>query len=177
MARLLLRGGAEKGGSTHYTHAQRRRAAPATHTVRPATTVLVVEDDLAIRTMIIEALKLEGYEGNGVPDTPSALEHIRHSRPDLIITDYHLPGADGLELLRSLQTQGFGDIPALVISADVRPPDWPITSFIPKPFDLDAILRAVRRALGKATGEEQKSDSRPWLGLASWLVGPELGPA
>ena len=82
-----------------------------------------------------------------------------------------------LELLRSLQTQGFGDIPALVISADVRPPDWPITSFIPKPFDLDAILRAVRRALGKATGEEQKSDSRPWLGLASWLVGPELGPA
>ncbi len=98
--------------------------------------------------MILEALKLEGYMASGVADMPAGLDHVRASRPELIITDYHLPGKDGLELLRTLREEGFGDIPALVISADIRPPDWPITSFIPKPFELEAVLMAVRSALG-----------------------------
>jgi CheY-like chemotaxis protein len=148
--------------------------------VRRATTVLVVEDDPAIRTLILETLKVEGYNATGVGDTTAAMEDVRggRRRPDLIITDYHLPGADGLELVRLLQAEGFGDIPALVISADVRPPDWPMTSFIPKPFDLDAILRAIRRALGKPSGEpDQRSDSRPEVGSASWFGVPELALA
>ena len=144
--------------------------------VRRATTVLVVEDDAAIRTMIVEALKMEGYDPTAVSNTPTALEHIRAHRPDLIITDYHLPGADGLELLRSLQAEGFGDVPALVISADVRPPDLPVTSFIPKPFELEAILRAVRRVLGKRTEDpDQRTQSRApgRLGWASLLAKPQ----
>jgi len=132
--------------------------------------VLVVEDDQAIRNMVLEALRLEGYRGTGVADTPAALAAIRKGRPDLVITDYHLPGADGLELLRALQVEGFGDIPALVVSADARPPDWPVTSFIPKPFDLDAVLRAVRRALGKSTAnrtsEPSRMAGRAWPGRA-----------
>lgn len=116
--------------------------------MRETAAVLVVEDDAAIRLMIVEALKLEGYSPSAVADTPEALAHIRIRRPDLIITDYHLPGTDGLALLRTLQAEGFGDIPALVISADVRPSGIPPSSFIPKPFELEAIVRAVRRALG-----------------------------
>jgi CheY-like chemotaxis protein len=122
--------------------------------VRRARTVLVVEDDAAIRNMILEALKLEGYMPSGVADTAAALDHIRASRPELIITDYHLPGKDGLEMLHALRDEGYGDIPALVISADVRPPDWPITSFIPKPFELEAVLMAVRSALGINPGSQ-----------------------
>ena len=148
--------------------------------MRRATTVLVVEDDDAIRLMIVEALKLEGYDPAAVGNTPTALEHIRRQRPDLIITDYHLPGPDGLELLRSLQAEGFGDVPALVISADVRPPDLPVTSFIPKPFELDAILRAVRRVLGKRKKDtDQRAESRSpgRLAWASWLASPEMALA
>ncbi|MBV8085523.1 MAG: response regulator [Chloroflexi bacterium] len=141
--------------------------------MRRATTVLVVEDDASIRQMIVSALEVEGYRGTGVGDTPAALEQIRRRRPDLIITDYHLPGQDGLELLRALQAEGFGDIPALVISADVRPPDVPPSTFIPKPFELDAILRAVRRALGRPD-PGQPQQSKGGLSLASWLRGPEL---
>ena len=141
--------------------------------MRRATTVLVVEDDPAIRQMIISALSLEGYRGSGAPDTPGALAEVRRHRPDLIITDYHLPGADGLELLRALQNEGFADIPTLVISADVRPPDVPQTSFIPKPFELDAILRAVRRALGRSEqpGEDRPGDT-PQLAWASLFGQP-----
>jgi CheY-like chemotaxis protein len=138
---------------------------------------LVVEDDVAIRKMVLEALRLEGYLGTGAADTPAALAEIRKRRPDLIITDYHLPGADGLELLRALQSEGFSDIPALVISADARPPDWPVTSFIPKPFDLDAIVRAVRRALGKPSGgadQRAESDSRLRVAWATWLSSPGM---
>ncbi|HEY8693256.1 MAG TPA: response regulator [Chloroflexota bacterium] len=148
--------------------------------MRRATTVLVVEDDDAIRLMIVEALKLEGYDPAAVGNTPTALEHIRRQRPDLIITDYHLPGPDGLELLRSLQAEGFGDVPALVISADVRPPDLPVTSFIPKPFELDAILRAVRRVLGKRKKDtDQRAESRSpgRLAWASWLASTEMALA
>jgi len=139
----------------------------------------VVEDDPSIRELIVTALQMEGYRGTGAGDTTAALAQIRRHRPDLIITDYHLPGQDGLELLRALRTEGFGDIPALVISADVRPPDLPVTSFIPKPFDLDAILRAVRGALGKSgqSGSQQPSqlgvDGLRW---ASWLS-PRTGLA
>jgi CheY-like chemotaxis protein len=116
----------------------------------------VVEDDQSIRQMILETLRTDGYQATGVADTPAALAHVRQQRPDLIITDYHLPGADGLQLLRSLRDEGFGDIPTLVISADVRPPDFPSASFIPKPFELDTILRAVRRALGRSSSAEQR---------------------
>ena len=141
--------------------------------------MLVVEDDAAIRTMIVEALKLEGYSPTAVGSTPEALARIRRRRPDLIITDYHLPGADGLELLRALQAEGFGDVPALVISADARPPDLPVTSFIPKPFELDAILRAVRRVLGKREDSDQQAHSGGpgRLAWASWLAGPEMALA
>lgn len=119
--------------------------------------ILVVEDDSAIRQMILETLRSDGYEATGVADTAAALAHVREQRPDLIITDYHLPGADGLELLRSLRDEGFGDVPTLVISADVRPPDFPSASFIPKPFELDTILRAVRRALGRGNSLDQQT--------------------
>src|SRR5579859_1324261 len=137
--------------------------------VRRPTTILVVEDDTAIRDLMLEALRSDGYAVEGAADAPTALDAIRHQRPDLIVTDYHLPGADGLELLRLLQQEGFSDVPALVVSADTRPPGWPATSFIPKPFELDAILRAVRRALGLS--ENCASEQPGGLGpaLASFL--------
>ena len=147
--------------------------------VSRSTTVLVVEDDISIRRMMLAALESEGYGVSGAADTTEALTAIRERRPDLIITDYHLPGADGLELLRALQTEGFGDIPALVISADVRPPDVPANSFISKPFDLDSVLRAVRRALGR-TDQSSRAIPQPRLagfGWVSWLGQPVLVPA
>jgi CheY-like chemotaxis protein len=119
--------------------------------------ILVVEDDAAIRHMILDTLQIDGHQATGVPDTLAALEEIRQHRPELIITDYHLPGADGLELLRMLRDEGFGDIPTLIVSADVRPPEFPAASFIPKPFELDTILRAVRRALARPDSREQRA--------------------
>lgn len=139
----------------------------------------MVEDDAAIRQLIIEALLADGYQAFGAGDAPSALNAVRSQRPDLIITDYHLPGSDGLELLRSLQEGGFADVPALVVSADNRPPDWPVTSFIPKPFDLEVILRAVRRALG-LPGPENAGGSCAFElsdALATLFGPPELGLA
>ncbi|HEX6511251.1 MAG TPA: response regulator [Chloroflexota bacterium] len=148
--------------------------------MRRTTTILVVEDDSAIRAMLIETLRSDGYSVDGVSDTPAALEAIRSARPDLVITDYHLPGIDGLELLRSLQAEGFGDVPTLVISADARPPDLPTTSFLGKPFELDAILRAVRRALGRDIGQsdQQAESGGSWLpGFASLLGSPGVARA
>ncbi len=146
--------------------------------MRGATKILVVEDDAAIRQLILEALCSDGYAAEGAADAPTALQAIRHQRPDLIVTDYHLPGSDGLELLRLLQQEGFADVPALVVSADNRPPEWPATSFIPKPFELEVILGAVRRALGFGNGERAADRHEGGLGpaLASLLFpARELG--
>jgi CheY-like chemotaxis protein len=125
--------------------------------VRREVPILVVEDDAAIRQMIVETLRIDGYRAAGVADTTAAMSYVQQQRPDLVIADYHLPGTDGLELLRSLREGGFGDIPTLVISADVRPPDVPAASFIPKPFELDTILRGVRRALGRPKVNDQRT--------------------
>ncbi len=146
--------------------------------MRGPTKILVVEDDAAIRSLILEALRCDGYFAEGAADAPSALQAIRSQRPDLIVTDYHLPGSDGLELLRLLQHEGFSDVPALVVSADNRPPEWPATSFIPKPFELEVILGAVRRALGFGNGNGTSDRHEGGLGpaLASLLFpARELG--
>ncbi|HTH78200.1 MAG TPA: protein kinase [Ramlibacter sp.] len=67
------------------------------------TTILIVEDDDAIRNNVIRLLKLEGYEIDSATNGRAGLERARASRPEVIITDVGMPVMDGFEMLEAIR--------------------------------------------------------------------------
>mgnify|MGYP001627219942 CR=1 FL=1 len=67
------------------------------------TTILVVEDDDAIRNNIARLLKLEGYEVSAAANGTEGLERARALRPDVVISDINMPGLDGFALVEALR--------------------------------------------------------------------------
>jgi len=68
------------------------------------TTILIVEDDDAIRNNITRLLKLEGYEIVAAVNGREGLERVREARPDVVITDIGMPEMDGFELLETIRS-------------------------------------------------------------------------
>ena len=116
--------------------------------------ILVVEDDEVQRELMRMTLERAGYEVAAAEDGARGFELAVSSRPDLIITDVQMPGADGVSLVRQVRqtpeieatlilvTTGFGTGSAtytLTQGAD---------AYEPKPLDPDALRESVRRLLG-----------------------------
>jgi CheY-like chemotaxis protein len=113
--------------------------------------ILVVEDEEDIRELLCELLSssLENVIVEGRGDGPSALRAIAASPPDLIITDYKMPGMNGLDFLAHVRLQ-LPNVPAILITAF---PDLEIAvrainearvqSFLQKPVEPQQVLRVV----------------------------------
>lgn len=119
----------------------------------PAATVLVVEDNAQVRRTIVRSLLGNGYGVVEACDSYEALE-IVESRPgtvSLVVTDLVLPGANGLDLVKSIQRREPG-VRVVFMSAYGDDP-WGLRSRIPedqflgKPFSLNDLLSAVRSSL------------------------------
>ena len=65
-------------------------------------TVLVVDDDPAVRTAMRQMMERQGYEVHLAQDGPEALEIARAQPPDLILCDYRMPQMDGIEVLKAM---------------------------------------------------------------------------
>ncbi len=118
-------------------------------------TVLVAEDDEAIRELILHHLACEGFAGVGAPDGLSAVRKVREGC-DLIILDLGLPGLDGFEVARRAR-EIRASLPILVLSARSGEIDrllgfeLGIDDFVAKPFsprELVARVRAILRRHG-----------------------------
>lgn len=123
---------------------------------RQATTakagILVVDDDVSIRHTLVDLLEDAGYVVEAVGNGEEAMEAMRRSSVDLVLTDLRLPGIDGIELLRKLQgvdsrllgivLTGYG-----TVTHAVRAMKAGAFDFITKPFDLDAVEVSIQRAL------------------------------
>src|SRR5580658_7722013 len=71
--------------------------------------ILVVDDSKAMRTIVIRALRQAGYGDHAVQEAPSgveALKMITADPPDLVLSDWNMPGMTGLALLHALNAQG-----------------------------------------------------------------------
>jgi two-component system nitrogen regulation response regulator GlnG len=117
-------------------------------------TVLVVDDDAAIRTVVAQALRRAGHEVS-VADSLAQLERaLATALPDVIVTDVVLPDGDGIDHVRSVAAR-FPLLPIIVLSAQntlttaVRAAEVGAYEYLPKPFDLDVLARAVAGALGR----------------------------
>lgn len=115
--------------------------------------VLVVEDEKAINDLIAINLKREGYDVEQVFDGKEAIEKIRSQTYNLLILDWMLPNANGIEILGRIKSlkdnKGFG---VLMVTAKTQAEDIILgldsgaDDYVTKPFDL-SILRARAKAI------------------------------
>ena len=115
--------------------------------------ILVVDDEPAIRELIVAVLEDEGYAAIAAGSGPRALELLPHERPDLVLMDIMMPEMDGREALRRMREHPeWGRIPVVMMSAAFAPDriGQRVSAFLPKPFDLDHLLATVAGILDRA---------------------------
>ena len=119
----------------------------------PKETILVVEDDRSLREGLAMNFRLRGYRVVTASDGGEGLRAAFDERPDLVVLDLMLPGADGLEILSELRGREVG-VPVLILSArdrlsdKVRGLEVGADDYLTKPFELRELalrLRALDR--------------------------------
>jgi DNA-binding response OmpR family regulator len=78
--------------------------------------VMVVDDDLTVREVVVTYLRAAGYDVGEAADGESALAELRAERADLLVLDLMLPGIDGLEVCRRIRAAG-NDVPVIMLTA------------------------------------------------------------
>lgn len=128
--------------------------------------ILVVEDELFVRTLVQSRLEANGYEVTTASDGEQALGKARSEKPDLIILDLMLPKLDGARLCRLLKLDdNYKHIPILVLTARVQKESFQkaleagADAFLSKPFVPETLLDKVKQLLNKApSGGKNKGD-------------------
>ncbi|MGW0945037.1 response regulator transcription factor [Streptomyces sp. NPDC002623] len=115
-------------------------------------TVLLAEDDRAIRNALERALSLEGYRVTAVADGVEALAHAHKNPPDVLLLDVMMPGIDGLQVCRVLRAEGDRTpilmLTALVETADrIAGLDAGADDYVVKPFDVEEVFARLRALL------------------------------
>jgi two-component system, OmpR family, response regulator MprA len=130
--------------------------------------VLVVDDELAVRTSLHRALNLERYDVDLAQDGREALERVAQARYDAIVLDVSMPLLDGLEACRRLRSAG-DRTPVLMLTARdsvddrVAGLDAGADDYLVKPFalrELQARLRALLRRVDGPSDELRFGDLR-----------------
>jgi two-component system response regulator MprA len=117
--------------------------------------ILVVDDEKAVRESLDRALRLEGYRVRLAADGQEALDEVASDGPDAIVLDLMMPRVDGLEVCRRLRTGG-DRTPILVLTARdaladrVEGLDAGADDYIVKPFALEELLARLRSLLRRA---------------------------
>ena len=128
-------------------------------------TVLVVEDEPAIRGLLSLTLESEDYHVTTARDGHEALSRIRDQKPDVIVLDLILPDLDGWTFIRSLEQEGTRrQIPIIAISAGVKRTtvgEHGVKAFLSKPFDLEALLVVLDHLLHEGTPGDGIPQSSP----------------
>ena len=138
--------------------------------------ILVVDDDLEIRSLLRDYLARHGYRVTPVPDGSAMWSQIERSRIDLIILDVMLPGEDGLSICRNLRARQ--NIPVIMLTALGETTDRIVglemgaDDYLAKPFEpreLLARIKVVLRRTRALPGPEDKPEARH-MGFAGWTL-------
>ncbi|MFV0134394.1 response regulator transcription factor [Streptomyces sp. HMX87] len=127
-------------------------------------TVLLAEDDRAIRNALERALTLEGYRVTAVADGAEALAQAHRGRPDVVVLDVMMPGLDGLQVCRELRAEGDATpilmLTALVETADrIAGLDAGADDYVVKPFDVEEVFARLRALLRRTASAETQAAS------------------
>jgi len=110
--------------------------------------ILVVDDDPAIRALLCDVLEAEGYAVRSAGDGFAALRQVQGDRPDCVVLDVMMPGLDGHAVLQRLRaSEGGLDLPVVMLTAAADDSHawqaWTegVDYFLPKPFEPLELLR------------------------------------
>ena len=116
-----------------------------------AARILIVEDDLAIRRFVRQALEAQGHQVFEADSVQRGLIEAATRRPDLLVLDLGLPDGSGIDLIRDLR--GWSTLPVVVLSArtdehdKIEALDAGADDYLVKPFSVGELLARVRAGL------------------------------
>jgi CheY-like chemotaxis protein len=120
---------------------------------------LVVDDNLLLASLLQMILEDEGYEAQCAGDGLAAYANYLLFRPEVVITDLHMPKANGIELMKNIRKQNPG-VKTIYMSADMRPfsplldeekSRYPV-SLLPKPFSKEELLNLLAKFMDGGEG-------------------------
>ena len=111
--------------------------------------VLVVDDEAMVRSVITKLLGLRGHTVHEAPRGSEALQLIETTQPDIVFTDYGMPEMNGAKLAAAVRNQA-PDLPIVLISGDTETDDATpvVDASIDKPFKLDDLQAAIQALVG-----------------------------
>jgi len=134
--------------------------------------VWIVDDDRSIRWVLEKALQKADIPCKTFSEAESVLQAIKKEQPALILSDIHMPGKSGLEMLAEIK-KSYPKLPIIIMTA-YSDLDSAVASFqggafeyLPKPFDIDKAIELVRRA----TEESEEEEQSPAEETASEIIG------
>jgi two-component system, OmpR family, response regulator len=120
----------------------------------PQKTIMVVEDEPAIRGLLALTLEGENYRVETASDGQEALRMMEAHAPDVILLDLMLPKLDGWGVIDALDRhRGTGTVPIIALSATQRCTivgERGVHAFLSKPFDVDTLLTVLEEVLEEA---------------------------
>ena len=130
-------------------------------------TILVVDDEAAIRDMITVALDTAGFDTLTAETAHDAHVTIVDKRPDLVLLDWMLPGGSGVDLARRLKKDELTtEIPIIMLTAKtsednkVQGLDVGVDDYVTKPFSPRELVARIRAVLRRTTGRHQDKTIR-----------------
>lgn len=123
--------------------------------------ILIVDDEIGVRELLVDALSLGGFEAIEAKDGMSALALIRKKKPDLLIIDVNMPVMDGFDLLERVRSSK-NEVPAIMLTARKDRTDISrglrlgADDYVTKPFGLEELLLRVRAILRRSKPVEEE---------------------
>jgi len=125
-------------------------------------TVLVVDDEAAMRTMAVKLVESRGYRTLTASSGTEALETLKGNPVDLMVLDVVMPGLDGLQTIEEARKLGFGNVPVVLLTAQKEREDVlggyrkGAVLYITKPLKPSHLLNAVDYLIGDLSPQERQ---------------------
>ncbi|MDR1761862.1 MAG: response regulator, partial [Bacteroidales bacterium] len=139
--------------------------------------ILIVDDERAIRNTLKDILEVENYKVDTAEDGKQALEKVQNNKYDLVFTDIKMPNMDGTELLEAIVKERGGSLPVIMISGHATI-DIAVDAikkgaydFIEKPLDLNRILITTRNAIEKNVLVQETSKLKKKISAQYEMIG------
>ncbi|MGK2739825.1 nitrogen regulation protein NR(I) [Tepidicaulis sp. LMO-SS28] len=144
----------------------------------PSGTILIADDDTAIRTVLSQALGRVGYEVRATSNAATLWRWASQGEGDLVVTDVVMPDENAFDMIPRLK-RARPDLPIIVMSAQntlmtaIQAAERGAYEYLPKPFDLNELIRVVDRAMSEPKesalprAKSEDDDKMPLIGRSA----------